>query len=124
MKTRELDTEHIKDRHGQFYSLTLFTPYLENQNMPPKAQDVYYPYNLLNKSKQKSYCLINQKPIRKPDTYIARQTQRNRIGSQEVNQIHLGVKHMKRVLSEIGQGKLEYSINCVVTTGQPPGSKG
>lgn len=31
---------------------------------------------------------------------------------------------MKRVLSEIGQGKLEYSINCVVTIGQPSGSKG
>ena len=54
MKAKGLDTKHINSRHGQIYPLTLFTVYLENQNIPPKAQDVYCPYYLLNKRK-KSY---------------------------------------------------------------------
>lgn len=28
---------------------------------------------------------------------------------------------MKRISSEISQGKMDYSINCVVTMRQPPG---
>ena len=86
-------------QHGQLYHLTLFTPYLENQNTPPTAPDVYIP--ILFIEQKPYYRLMNQKPIRKANTWTARQTQRGRIGSQETNQIHMGVSHMKTIFSEM-----------------------
>ena len=33
------------------------------------------------------------------------------------------IQYMNRMLSEIGQGKMDYSINCAVAIGQPSGNK-